>query len=231
MQGNPQASSYTRTRNRFNKSTAAAKYAVRHHGNPRDRREQRCIVAALQGVPHGSRVLDLPCGVGRLASILVANGFLVTGADSSSHMIELAQQGWRTHCRNSPGLAGKAQFEVQDIMGTSFEDQQFDAVISNRLFHHFIEPAVRQAALKELRRISAGPVIVSFFNSFSLESIRLGILRRFFHKFPRDRIPITVSRFAAEGQAAGLELEKVIATRWGISPQCYAVFRPEAVRP
>ncbi|MBI3461911.1 MAG: class I SAM-dependent methyltransferase [Planctomycetes bacterium] len=228
MQGSTQASSYTRTRNRFNKSTAAAKYAGRHHGNQRDRREQQCILRALQGLPTGSRVLDLPCGVGRLASVLVANGYLVTGADSSSPMIGLAQQGWRTHCRNSTELEGRAQFDVQDIMGTSYENQQFDAVICNRLFHHFIEPSVRRAALSELRRISAGPVIVSFFNSFSLESIRLGILRAVFHKFARDRIPISVSRFAADGQAAGLRLQKVIATRWGISPQCYAVFRAES---
>ena len=36
----------------------------------------------------------------------------------------------------------------------------------NRLLHHFAEPDVRIGVLRELARVSRGPVIVSFSNTF-----------------------------------------------------------------
>ena len=184
-------------------------------------------MAALGELKGGAHVLDLPCGTGRLTSMLVTSGFRVTGADSSSHMVELARAAWHDACAGKPDRQGMARYEVQDIMGTTFVDRQFDAVICNRLFHHFIEPEVRRAALTELRRICSGPIVVSFFNSFSIEAVRLAFLRVAFHRFRRDRIPISARQFDADAQSAGLILDRIKFTRWGISPQCYAVFRAE----
>ena len=217
-------SSHARTRYRFDSTEAASKYAGLKL-DQRRRREQQCIVTALGDVPTGGRVLDLPCGAGYLTTSLVDLGFQVTSADVSTHMLDRAKQAWDVECEDNPHRCGHARFIVKDIMHTEFPDDYFDAVVCNRLFHHFCEADTRRAALSELSRISRGPVIVFFFNRLALDTIRLAALRLVFGRFRRGRIPISVSRFAAEGASAGLRLEKVLFTRRGISPQCYGVFR------
>lgn len=219
-------SSYTQVRFRFSGEDAAAKYATRHGGNPRDRREQRCILSALAGLARGTRILDLPCGVGRLAPTLVAQGYHVTGADSSPQMVAVARREWIGQCSASPDLLSQADFDVQDIMATGFADGQFDAVICNRLFHHYGEPDTRCRVFRELRRIAAGRIIVSFFNRMSLDALRMALLRTFAGRFQGDRFLISVRTLAREAETAGLLLNRVIPTRCGISPQCYAVFTP-----
>lgn len=221
----PDTGSDRRTRERFDSRAAAAKYASRLMV-ARRAREARCILSALTGVPRGANVLDLPCGTGFLAPLLVERGYRVTCADSSPHMIERAERTWLQATAANTSLSGRASFEIEDIFDTSFGDGEFDAVICNRLFHHFTEPQTRRAALAELRRISRGPVIVFFFHSFALDSIRLRVLRTVFGKWKRDRMPISRGQFAADGLAAGLALERVVSTRWGISPQCYGVLKP-----
>lgn len=44
------------------------------------------------GVPHGARILDAPCGIGRHATRLATMGFQVTGVDLSPVYIERAKQ-------------------------------------------------------------------------------------------------------------------------------------------
>jgi SAM-dependent methyltransferase len=141
-------------------------------------------------------------------------------------MIQRASARWKRACTERPERDGKAQFLVQDVMRTSFPDQYFDAIVCNRLFHHFYEPAMRRAALTELRRISSGPVVVFYFDRFSLDALRLATLRFVFRRFRHDRIPISAKAFAMEAQSAGFRLDRVIWKRWGISPQAYAVFHP-----
>lgn len=219
------STSYGRTRSRFDSQQAASHYAARKSDTHR-LREPICVNAALAQLRPGSRVLDLPCGAGYLTTALVDAGFQVTGADVSRHMIERAQLAWQSACTERPERCGKAQFAIQDIMQTSFPDGYFDAVVCNRLFHHFNEPAMRCAALAELRRITAGPVVVFYFDRFAIDTIRMASLRALFGKYRRDRIPISSRKFAAEAASVGLELDRVLWTRRGISPQAYAVFQP-----
>lgn len=216
--------SYVRTLERFGTPRAAARYATRH-GNRRDRREQRCMDKALAGAAPGAKVLDLPCGAGRLTPMLVQLGFVVTGADCSPHMVAQAEGLWRAACRDRPELLPKARFEVKDVMNTGYADRHFDVVICNRLFHHFTEGETRRAALAELRRICAGRIIVSFFSAFALDALRFQLRNLLRRRTPRDRIPISLSELEADAQAAGLTVQRTLATRWGISPQWYAVLR------
>jgi SAM-dependent methyltransferase len=213
--------SYAMTRDRFDQASSAALYATRHGGHARDRREQRCIELALQVVPRGSRVLDLPCGAGRLAPMLQRLGFQVTEADASAHMVERARSAWNAYCLSRPSINGSIRFEVRDVMSTGFPDDSFDAVICNRLLHHYVESRTRTAALRELARITRGPVIVSFFSAASLDAIWFWLKNAIYLRVPDDRVPITLGRLLRDAQAADLKLNGVFQTRWGISPQTY----------
>lgn len=71
----------------------------------------------LPRLPTGARILDLCCGTGQLAALLVARGYAVTGLDSPGQ-IALARA-------NAPG----AEFIVDDAR--SFQvSEVFDAVVS-----------------------------------------------------------------------------------------------------
>jgi SAM-dependent methyltransferase len=66
----------------------------------------------------GARVLDLCCGSGDLAVVLLANGFRVTGIDGSGRMLEYAR-----------ARAPEAEFLLEDARTLRFE-ARFDAVLS-----------------------------------------------------------------------------------------------------
>ena len=160
-----------RTASRFDRAAAASVYATRHGGHARDRREQRCIERALVAVPRGGHVLDLPSGTGRLLPMLYRLGYRIVEADYSPHMVAHARQLWDEFVRTTPAAkAADVAFETQDVMKTTYADQYFDATICNRLFHHFTESPTRIAALKELRRITRGPIVLSFFNADTIDA-------------------------------------------------------------
>jgi hypothetical protein len=129
-------------------------------GIAQERREQIYISRALSGVPRGTSILNWPCGCSRLLPFLKRLGYNVTSADSSSDAV--------SRIRLYGGLLGedcvgdKDDFNVVNIFRTGFEDDHFSAVIVNQLFC-LPEPKIRQLILTELRRISDGPIVVSFF--------------------------------------------------------------------
>jgi SAM-dependent methyltransferase len=225
--------SHQSTRLRFGSAPAADRYPSRFRPTAKDRRESRAILAAMAGIPRGAKVLDLPCGSGRLTPLLVSRGFWVTGADSSPHMVARAQEAWRNWRAEHAETADEVSFEVRDVMDTRYADGAFDAVVCHRLFHHFREPGIREQALRELRRISRGPLVVSFFNSFALDALRFQLKHSLRRTEPTDRIPIPFKRFTAEARGAGLLIERTVPVWFGISPLWCVVFRraePAGVR-
>lgn len=200
----------------------AAVYRSKFVGTGKDRREKRCILRALAGVPRGSLVLDLPCGTGRITTFLLDEGFKVVAADASQHMISQA----RDACLIRQGgdeaaLDDAVRFSHEDVMKIGFPDGAFDAVVSNRLFHHFTEAPTRQRALSELARVSRGPVVVSFFCSFALSALKQRIVNAARGVVPADRVPISFRAFREDLEAAGLRADAVHPVRFGVSPQTY----------
>ena len=217
--------SYAATLERFARPSVAEAYPSTYRKTGRDRRERNCILRSFRSVPAGASVLDLPCGTGRLTRLLVEHGYIVTGADSSAEMLALAEKNFREFQTSSARPVPDVSFERHDVMSTGFADDQFHAVVCNRLFHHFSEPANRRAALKELRRICRGKITVSFFNSFALDALKSRLSHWIRGTTPLDRIPIPLKEFNADIRAAGLRIESKFATRWGISPMWYLVLR------
>jgi SAM-dependent methyltransferase len=76
----------------------------------------------------GSRILDVPCGIGRVAIPLARLGFQVTGIDLSPHLVRAAS-------KKAEGFglpAGMAKFLVGDMreLSSSFAPGSFDVVLN-----------------------------------------------------------------------------------------------------
>jgi ubiquinone/menaquinone biosynthesis C-methylase UbiE len=216
--------SYLYTRKRFNDEDVARDYVVKKNtlSTTKNRREMACIMKAVAGLPAGSRVLDLPCGTGRLESMLLGKGFKVVAADYSTPMLEQARALHEEALADS-GVAGRLRFERQDVMKTTYANGEFDAVICNRLFHHYPEPETRRAALGELSRIFTDRLVLSYYDSFSLSTLRFRLRNRLRGKIPRDRIPIPYADFRRDFESCGLRAVRKLPVRAGVSPQTYLV--------
>lgn len=76
------------------------------------------LIERLLALSPGMRVLDVPCGHGRIAGRLAARGHEVVGVDASNWFIDLAR-------REFPGVA----FELGDMRELRF-DSEFDVVLN-----------------------------------------------------------------------------------------------------
>jgi 2-polyprenyl-3-methyl-5-hydroxy-6-metoxy-1,4-benzoquinol methylase len=212
---------YDYTRARFDRADTARTYRARKNvATWRNRREWHCIQAALGPLAPGSRVLDLPCGSGRLLPFLTAKGWRVTAADASAHMLTVARA---AYADSTGGAAERASvcFEQREVLDTGFPGRSFDAVICNRLLHHYPSASLRRAALRELARIALGPLVVSYFSSRSLAALRFHLRHTLRGERPLDRVPVWPGDFARDVAAAGLRCTASHAVRRGLSAQTY----------
>lgn len=99
-------------------------------------------VAALELKP-SDKVLDLGCGNGRLYKLIEKFTHDYTGLDISDELIKIAKK-----------FYPKLPFVVGDALATPFKDSEFDAIISVATLHHIPSKIKRNAALKEIFRIT-----------------------------------------------------------------------------
>jgi len=206
----------------FNTKQKNEKYASALPGTALERRENRCIAKALANVPQGASMLYLPCGNGWLLPLFKTLGYKITAADSSVFMAARARYyggQFRENCIDEAD-----NFHVADIFETSFGDNYFDAVVCNHLFHHFSEAEVRQQALRELRRICTGPIIVSFFCTIAIEAVEFYV-NKLLSTTRNESSIINYKTFAKDAQKAGLAVERWMPMRPLISKQWYAVLK------
>ncbi len=215
--------SYLKTQSRFDDPAVARRYVTKKNtlNTSKNRREMACIQAALAGLPEQSRVLDLPCGSGRLEVMLLERGYSVVAADYALAMLDAAKDYHADLLASDAGKSKRLVFQREDILNTSFEDDAFDAVICNRLFHHYPEASLRQQVLSELKRISKDRIIVSFFSNFALSALRFRLANTLKGVTPNDRIPIWYKTFEQDIRESGLTVSGVYPVRRGVSPQTY----------
>ncbi len=208
---------------RFTLQSMADKYPSEYSDRRRDRRERKCILDCLKSIPSGARVLDLPCGTGRLTRILIERGYRVTAADVSEAMLHRARDNYRSYRQQGRGAKSIVEFARCDILDTGFDDDAFDGVTCIRLFHHFADAETRRKAFQELRRVCRGPIVVTFLNSFALDPIASRFKAWVRGKKQVSQLPISFKAFAADIEAAGLKVDKRIAAHWGVSSRWFLV--------
>ncbi len=181
----------------------AANYERARFRGPLQRRKHRRDVALVRallaraGLGGGlgqarPRVLDLPCGTGRLLGALEDAGYRAIGADVSPAMLA------RARGRSRRLFVGDA--ERLALAGTSVQ-----AVVSLRFLFHVEDLDVRRRILAELARVAERCVVGQVRYDATLKHG----LRRLRHRlglFARLRPALTRSDVVRELEAAGLEL-------------------------
>jgi len=116
-------------------------------------REERAIELALGRLRRGT-VLDAACGTGRITALLQRNGFRATGCDVSLAMMAVAR-------RRLASLGYDVPLVESSVESLPYPDQSFDAATCVGLLMH-LDADVRVRALRELARVSRGPLVVQY---------------------------------------------------------------------
>lgn len=172
------------------------------HGPATDRRERSALRSLLASArwPDGPW-LDVPCGAGRLTGLLPGRA---VQADRDPAMVRACpDNGWRL-CASAHRLP--------------FADGAFAGVLCHRLLQHIPTAAERRQILGELRRVSRGVVLVSFFDRHSLQHLRR-VVRRALGKPRSGRTAVGRRQFAAELRDSGLDPLRFVALRRFVAEQ------------
>jgi SAM-dependent methyltransferase len=118
-------------------------------------------VARLLGLGPGQRVLDVPCGPGRIAGRLAALGCEVVGIDDSELMLEVARSEFAS-----------VEFLALDMRALSYEDE-FDAIVNWFTSFGYFEPAENDAVLRSFARAlrPEGKLLIELLNADRLAAV------------------------------------------------------------
>lgn len=183
-------------------SSIAQQYEAKRFASPLGRfinwREKRTAVSLLEmlSISHDSRILDLPCGTGRLSRLFSENGHNVVAADISPSMVSVA--------RGKTWTGRKVEFVVCDAEKLPFSDGVFDCVVSLR-FMGFLSPPIRLKVLGEMSRVTTNWLILFHHDPSSLKGIFRRIKNRLRGKV-QEWYTIKPSDLEGELKAAGLSL-------------------------
>lgn len=176
----------------------ARKYQIRP--SAKHAAEMKLLDRAFKLIPKEYRVLDAPCGGGRVSVHLASRGYRMSAADLSTSMVEVARETMTTNQLT-------VTVEQQDVEKFTYPDRHFDAVISFRLFHHFPNADIRQRVVKELCRIAGKNVVLSYFHP-ALSTLRRKLKER---KTGSKKYVTTLKEVEGYFNAAGFRLVKDFA--------------------
>src|SRR5436190_22777473 len=110
----------------------------------RNRFEASEIVAAVGLAPPG-RILDVPCGHGRIANLLASDGFAVTGVDGTLLFLERAR-------RDAQSLGVEVDYRQGDLRDLPVEGP-FDTVVCWFTSFGYFDDPDNQTTLAEFARV------------------------------------------------------------------------------
>jgi SAM-dependent methyltransferase len=159
-----------------------------------NRRETSLFHRALAQAAAYGKILDCPCGAGRLGPVLLRRAVRLVRADLSGPMLREAGDALAAARR-----VGRAALVRAPAERLPFPEGAFDVAVCSRLLHHIADPGRRSAVLRELARVSGRWVVLSFHDATALK-------RRFQGRRPRSRVALAPDELAAEAERAGLVL-------------------------
>lgn len=119
------------------------------------------LIARLLSLRPGMRVLDVPCGEGRLAGRLARHGCEVVGIDASERFLGLARGRWP-----------EVTFLLGDMRHLSF-DSEFDVVLNWFTSFGYFDRATNDAVLQSFARAlrSGGQLLLELHNPGRLQRL------------------------------------------------------------
>ncbi len=154
------------------------------------RRELSLLKSLLATQGRTRRLLNLPCGGGRLSRPLADSTDLLLEADIAVGQLRYGarQRDWTT-----PEVRMTASaFHIP------LRDRGVDGAVCIRLCHHLPSPEERTRLLAELLRVSERFVLMTFFDFRSLKNLLRRARRRFDRKAPKNTMRVDeIERIAA----------------------------------
>lgn len=159
-----------------------ADYRNKLHRKWSDRRERALLASYFAeldrlGLAPLASILDLPCGHGRLSSLLKERCRRLIEADWSFTMVALNQ---RDH-----GTDGRSYFRAS-ALEIPLPDRSVDVAVSFRLSHHLESQELRERHLRELFRVADKAVIVTWFSATSLKNVLREVRVKLAGKSPKN---------------------------------------------
>jgi SAM-dependent methyltransferase len=159
-----------------------------------DVQEQKIVEGYLRGLKPSSRVLDIPCGEGRMNGLFGKNAIEYVGSDISLPMLKLVKGSFQSR-----------MLLRADALNLPFPDNAFQGLISIRLLHRIQEKGIRAGMLREMGRIVDGTFMVSYYVKWNIK----GIKRILQGKYPG----LSVAEIREDIGEAGLRLISAIPLR------------------
>jgi 2-polyprenyl-3-methyl-5-hydroxy-6-metoxy-1,4-benzoquinol methylase len=158
--------------------------------------ERRVISRAFRPISRSLTVLDLPCGTGRLAETLLADGFHVVGVDISPSMLDVAR-------RKLLRFGSQFQTRVGDVRELARAERgTYDVALCARVLMHF--PLEEQIEfLKSVALLTRGSVVFSQSLSTPYQRMRRRIKKLLRNAGPAA-YPITEKQLKVLLEGAGL---------------------------
>lgn len=165
--------------------------------------EKRALKKAFADVPHGSTIVDLPTGTGRIAEILLEEGYNVVGMDVSPAMLDVAKD-------RLTRFGDRFSTQVVDAFALESSSQEpegkFDAALCARVLMHF-PVEVQSDFLNGVKKLTDGPIL--FTQSYVTPYQRM---RQFAKKLlgVRSQVmhPLTPADMGKVVSGAGLKLQR-----------------------
>jgi len=157
---------------------------------------------AFSGISRTALVLDLPCGTGRFAEVLLGTGFKVVGIDISAAMLEVAR-------RKLQRFGDRFQTRMADVRQLAqHESKQYDVALCARVLMHF--PLEEQISfLRSIATLTKGRVVFTQSLSTPYQRLRRRI-KRLLGNQPPAGYPITEAQLQTLLEGAGLkEVDRV----------------------
>jgi ubiquinone/menaquinone biosynthesis C-methylase UbiE len=180
------------------------------------KREKECLEKMLEVVPKGEKILELPCGTGRLTEFLLQIGYKVTAADISDEMMRHAKS-------KTEAFGSKVTFEKADIEKLKYKDNTFSAIAVIRLLHH-IPTSLHSKVLGELHRVTKKWVVITYSNKCTFQNIRRNIVAMYTKE---PRYSISKKQFLDEVAQAGFKVVEYMPILPFISEEVFVLLEKE----
>lgn len=162
------------------------------------RAECNAVRKVVREIPIVGKVLDVPCGTGKLGPTLSRFPVKITAGDISESMMKYAKGEYAEEKFDG--------FELCDVCNLNFPDNTFDTIVCLRLFQRLSRES-RIASLQEFARVTKNDLIISY--SISTPWQRLKNALKWWHE-KGDLIFFHVSRreILAELSSVGFEVKR-----------------------